>query len=233
MPRTARVAIGNTVYHVINRANGRATIFSNEKEYRHFEALLLEATELTGMRVLAYCIMPNHWHLVLYPHQDKDMSEFMRWLTTTHVRQYRVATKSIGNGHLYQGAYKSFIVQEDKHLVDLIRYVEQNPLRANLVDRAEDWKYCSLYRRQNGTSKEKKLLSPLPTQLPTNYIQSVNEIYDKASLAKIRYSVSKGAPYGGEQWVGKIVKEHQLESTQRNSGRPKNSSVIRTHILRK
>ena len=83
MPRTARIAIGNTIYHVLNRANNRATLFRTEKGYRHFEALLTEAKELIGMRILAYTIMPNHWPFVLYPKNDKDMSEFMRWLTTT------------------------------------------------------------------------------------------------------------------------------------------------------
>ena len=221
MPRQARVAVGDVVYHVINRANGRVQIFANEKEYRHFESLLLEAKELTGMRILAYTIMPNHWHLVLYPHTDKDMSEFMRWLTTTHVRQRRVATKSIGSGHLYQGAYKSFIVEEDKHLVDLIRYVEQNPLRANMVKRSEHWQWGSLYRRTRGTPKEKKLLDPLPTKLPTNYLRTVNEVYNEELLDAIRYSVKKSAPYGSDEWRDKMVKQYKLESTLRGPGRPK------------
>lgn len=88
-----------------NRSNGRVTIFQDDNEYKHFESLLLEGAELTGMRILSYCIMPNHWHLVLHPKQDGDMSEFMRWVTTTHVRQRRVMTKSVGDGHLYQGTY--------------------------------------------------------------------------------------------------------------------------------
>ena len=150
-----RIQYEHALYHVINRANGRATIFRNDKDYRHFESLLEEARELLDMRILSYCIMPNHWHLVLYPRNDGDMSEFMRWLTTTHVRQYRVATKSIGGGHLYQGTYKSFPVEKSEYLTTLIRYVEQNPLRAKLVKRAEGWKYSSLYRRIKGTSKQK------------------------------------------------------------------------------
>jgi len=79
--------VGGVVYHVINRANGRERIFSTDAEYEHFESLLLEGVKLIGMRVLAYVIMPNHWHLVLYPINDRDLSEFMRWVTTTHVRQ--------------------------------------------------------------------------------------------------------------------------------------------------
>ena len=124
MPRMNRVAVGDVIYHVINRANGRVRIFNTDKEYQHFESLLLEAAALTDMRLLAYTIMPNHWHLVLYPKKDTDMKDFMHWLTTTHVRQRRAKTKSIGHGHLYQGTYKSFPIEEDQHLTTVIRYVE-------------------------------------------------------------------------------------------------------------
>lgn len=218
-----RLAIGNTIYHVINRVNGRATIFKNDKEYKHFESLLEEAKELLDMRILAYCIMPNHWHLVLYPRNDGDMSEFMRWLTTTHVRQYRVATKSIGGGHLYQGTYKSFPVEKSEYLTTLIRYVEQNPLRAKLVKRAEDWIYSSLYRRLKGTGKQKKLLSALPVDLPHNYLKEVNTIYNEEVLHTIRQSVQRGTPFGKDRWVEKFVGTHQMESTVRVPGRPKKS----------
>ncbi len=207
MPRNPRIAIGDTVYHVLNRGNGRRTIFANEKDYQHFETLLVEANELLDMRILAYCLMPNHWHLVLYPKKDKDLSEFMRWLTTTHARQYRVKTKSIGHGHLYQGTYKSFPIEGDMHLTTVLRYVEQNPLRAKLVNRAQDWEYSSLHRRLNGTPKQKKLLAKLPTTLPHHYLKEVNTLYDKDELTNIRNSVQKGIPYGDEEWVAQFVKK--------------------------
>ena len=132
MPRQARIAAGNVIYHVINRANGRVQIFNKDTDYQHFEELLLEAKELTGMRILSYCIMPNHFHLLLYPETDMQLSDFMSWLTSTHVRQYRTRTKSIGYGRLYQGRYKSFPVQSNTYLTTVIKYVEQNPLRAKL-----------------------------------------------------------------------------------------------------
>jgi putative transposase len=221
MPRLPRVAVGDTVYHVLNRSNGKTKIFSSEQEYAHFESLLQEGKELTGMRILAYCVMPNHWHLVLYPKNDRDLSEFMRWVTTTHVRQRRVQTKSIGHGHLYQGTYKSFPVETDKHLVDLIRYVEQNPLRARLVRRAEDWKWSSLYRRMRNMPKDKKLLDRLPTVLPSNYKESVNDLLSKEIVETVRHSITKGLPYGGEAWVQSVVREYNLQSSTRGPGRPK------------
>jgi len=221
MPRMNRVAVGDIVYHVINRSNGRVTIFQDDNEYKHFESLLLEGVELTGMRILSYCIMPNHWHLVLHPKQDGDMSEFMRWVTTTHVRQRRVMTKSVGDGHLYQGTYKSFPVEEDKHLHDLIRYVEQNPLRAKLTKQAELWQWSSLYKRLRNIPSDKKLLAALPTALPTNYLDSVNTLFHKKDLESIRHSINKGTPYGSSSWTDHMVDEYKMHSTVRSPGRPR------------
>lgn len=221
MPRMNRVAVGDTVYHVLNRANARAQMFHTDKDYKHFESLLLEGVELIGMRILSYCIMPNHWHLVLYPHNDGDMSEFMRWVTTTHVRQRRTETKSIGDGHLYQGTYKSFPIETDFHLTTVIRYVEQNPLRAKLVTRAEEWQWSSRYRRQRNSKEDQKLLAPLPTELPVNYLESANTILGDDELEQVRYSLTKGAPYGGTAWVGDMVEKYNLGSTLRGPGRPR------------
>ena len=221
MPRQPRLAVGDTIYHVINRSNGRVEIFNTDKDYQHFESLLEEGKELLDMRILSYCIMPNHWHLVLYPRRDTDMGEFMRWITTTHVRQRRSQTNSIGYGHLYQGTYKSFPVSLDKHLHELIRYVEQNPLKAKLVKQAQGWQWSSLWRREKGNVKQKKLLSNLPTDLPTNYLESVNTILCGDELEKIRCSVDKGAPYGSDEWIDTMVQKYGLESTMRGVGRPK------------
>jgi putative transposase len=221
MPRQARVSVADVVYHVINRANGRAQIFHSDRDYRHFESLLEEAKDLTDIRILAYCIMPNHWHLVLYPRTDTNLAEFMGWLTSTHVRQYRTLTKTIGHGHLYQDRYKSFPAQSNEYCQTLIRYVEQNPLRAKLVTKAEDWRWSSLWRRENGTEKQQQLLSSLPIDLPDNYLHSVNEILKEDNLTVLRNSVNKGAPFGKDVWVDKMVEEHGLGHTVRGRGRPK------------
>ncbi|TSC62863.1 MAG: putative transposase [Parcubacteria group bacterium Gr01-1014_48] len=221
MPRIARVAVGNMLYHVINRANGRAQIFYTDNDYQHFESILADGKEMINMRIVAYCIMPNHWHLVLYPKNDTDMGEYMRWITTTHVRQRRAQTKSIGQGHLYQGTYKSFPVETNEYAQQLIRYVEQNPLRAQLVTRAEDWRWSSLWRREKGGDEEKKLLSPLPIELPADYLEFVNMLSQNKTLDLIRTSVNKGTPFGSEHWMNIMVQKFGLESTLRKQGRPK------------
>jgi len=220
MPRQARVAVKDVVYHVINRANGRAQIFEKDADYQHFESLMQDAQELANMRILAYCIMPNHWHLILHPCTDTNLAEFMSWLTTTHVRQYRSRTKSVGYGHLYQDRYKSFPVETNEYCTALIRYVEQNPLRAGLTKKAEDWQWSSLWRRERGSIEQKKLLAELPIDLPSNYLASVNDILNKEVLSTIRYSVNKGKPYGREGWTDTMIEKFELSHTLRGSGRP-------------
>src|SRR5258706_11434468 len=145
MPRIARVVCGGMVQHVLNRGNGRMRLFHKPADYDAFANLLADAAErVPGVRLLAYCLMPNHWHLVLHPKGDGELSSYMRWLSNTHVRRWRQHSHSVGQGDVYQGRYKSFPVQEDAYLARLLRYVESNALRAGLFRRAELWRGVGL-----------------------------------------------------------------------------------------
>ena len=217
MPRLPRVDIGDCIYHVINRATARVQIFYTEEDYDLFELVLEEAHCKFGMRILSYCVMPNHWHLVLHPRSDGEVSKFMKWLSGTHTQRWHALHKTAGSGHVYQGRYKSFVVQNDKHLLDLIRYVESNPLRAGLVAKAEDWKWSSLNRRLGKC----KFLSPLPTELPINYFKSVNEKINSIGFKQIQTSIIKSRPLGKEEWVEKIVERFNLQGSVRPRGRNK------------
>ena len=221
MARGLRTDIGDLIYHVINRANGRAAIFENAAQYRGFEVLLEEAKERFDMRILAYAIMPNHWHLLLYPVADGDLSRCMQWLGNTHTRRFHTETKTIGTGHLYQGRYKSFLVEDNAHLLTVLKYTERNPVRANLCERAEDWIWGSAYRRIKGTEKERSLLAESPTPLPRDYRDWINEPEPSEELASVRHSIAKGLPYGRESWRERMVADHGLEQTTRPAGRPK------------
>jgi putative transposase len=134
MGRPLRVAPGGLVYHVLNRANGRMALFDDDGDYAAFERVLAQACERVSMRLLAYCVMPNHWHLVVWPQRDGDLSRFMNWLTLTHTQRWHTHRQTVGTGHLYQGRFKSFVVQTDEHLLTGCRYVEGNALRAGLVE---------------------------------------------------------------------------------------------------
>jgi putative transposase len=146
MPRRARSIQGGYVYHVLNRSNARAALFLKEEDYAAFERVLEEASRRVPLRILGYCVMPNHWHMVVWPRvgQDRQVSEFLRWLTVTHTQRWHAHHHTAGSGHLYQGRFKSFPVESDEHLYTVLRYVERNPVRANLVERAQEWRWSSL-----------------------------------------------------------------------------------------
>jgi len=165
--------------------------------------------------------MPNHWHFVLWPENDDDLSNFTGWLTLTHTQRWHAHRGTTGWGHVYQGRFKSFPVQDDNHYYTLCRYVERNALRANLVERAEQWRWGSLYRWKYGTTQEQKLLSAWPIPRLPNWIEHVNEPLTQGELDAIRRSIRRGRPFGGMDWTKKIAKRLGLEMTLRPRGRPK------------
>ncbi|HEY1602941.1 MAG TPA: transposase [Pirellulales bacterium] len=122
MGRAHRAAEGGYVYHVLNRANARMTIFNDAGDYQAFEQVLIEAVERTATRLLAYCVLPNHWHLLVWPTADGELSRFVGWLTLTHTQRWHAHRHSTGSGHVYQGRFKSFPVQEDEHFYAVARY---------------------------------------------------------------------------------------------------------------
>jgi putative transposase len=221
MPRTARKAPGNIIYHVLNRGVGKRTLFRKDEDYAAFEGALAQALEMIPMRLLAYCLMPDHWHLVLWPTRDGQLGRFMQRLTVTHAKRWQSRHHEIGQGHLYQGRFKSFPVQEDEHFLEVVRYVERNPLRARKARRAENWRWSSLWRREKGAKEDCSVLSEWPVRRPRNYLQWVNEPQSDAELAALRQSVAKGKPFGNEQWQKRTAKRLGLESSFRAPGRPR------------
>lgn len=221
MVRVARVDVGDHVYHVLNRAIGRFKIFENSDDYILFLDILREAKEMTDMRMLAFALMPNHWHLQLYPAKDGDMALFMHWLTNAHTRRVHAQTATTGTGPLYQGRYKSFLIQTDPHLLTVLKYIERNPVRAKLVKRPEEWRWSSAWLRLHGNAKQKELLSNSPVPLPRNYRTWLSTPDSEKELESLRESMRRGSPYGNETWVEHMIKTHDLESTVRTPGRPK------------
>lgn len=224
MGRALRTDVGGYVYHALNRANARAKIFKTDKDYQLFETVVEEAKDRAGMRILSYKIMPNHWHFVLYPEKDGDITKFMGWLTLTHTQRFHSNKKTVGQGHLYQGRYKSFLCQDDHYFLRLVRYVERNALRAGLVKKAQDWRWSSVWRRESGTEKQKGLLDSWPVEMPKNYLKWLNEPQPQSEEDAIRKSIRRGNPYGEDSWVEKMIKNFKLEITVRGRGRPKKGS---------
>jgi putative transposase len=219
MPRRLRCATGGFVYHVLNRAVGRSRIFENTGDYQAFEKVLRQANAFVPMRVLAYCVMPNHWHLVLWPRRDGELSEYMRWLTVTHTQRWHAHHHTAGTGPLYQGRFKSFPVEADEHLLTVCRYVERNPMRAGLVRRAQTWRWSSLWHRVKGSGQT--LLAGGPVPLPDDWVDHVNRVETEAELAALRRSVVRGTPYGAAGWQKRAAGRLGLQATLRPRGRPR------------
>jgi putative transposase len=210
------------VYHVLNRAVGRGTLFRNDGDYAAFERVLEEAREHVSMRLLSFCVMPNHWHLILWPQSDGDLSEYMRWLTVTHTQRWHAAHDTSGTGPLYQGRFKSFPVQDDEHLLIVCRYVERNALRANLCRRAEAWRWSSLWQRAQAVPSV-TLTDDWPVGRPRQWGDFVNRAETDAELEALRRAVSRGAPFGEDDWQQRTANSLGLESTLRARGRPRRS----------
>ena len=247
MPRIARVAPGGVVQHVLNRGNGRMRLFRKPADYGAFAALLAEAQgRAPAVGLLGWCLMPNHWHLVLRPRAAGQLSAFMRWLCNTHVRRWRQHWHTVGQGHVYQGRFKNFPVQSDRHLLTVLRYVESNPLRAGLVRRAQDWRWSSLRAACGdddedaagpGTERATRDATPNPTTTrdvrpfprlsepplprPRGWLDLVNQPPLADRLAALRQSVTRGRPFGDPAWTARTADRLGLAFTLRPRGRPR------------
>lgn len=225
MPRRPRFATGGLAYHVLNRRVARMPLFENAGDYAAFEHVLQETFDRTGIRIAAYCLMPNHWHLLLWPRQDGDLSEVMRWLTVTHTQRWHAYRGTSGTGPVYQGRYKSFPVQTDEHFLTVARYVERNALRAKLVVRAEEWRWSSLWRRSQGNPELMQFLGDWPVEQPRQWIDFVNGPEAPEEVAGLREHVRRGRPLGNAAWVARTAARLGLEVTLRPRGRPKKSAA--------
>lgn len=174
MSRGVRIIPPSSVQHVINRGNRRQGVFRDPEDYEDFICLLGRAADQAPMRLLAYCLMPNHWHLVLWPTTSRALSAYMHWLTSTHVRHLHHRRGTTGEGHIYQERYRNVTVGNDGQLLTLCRYVEANARTAGLVGRAEDWPYSSLSRPM--TLDGRCLLAPWPVTRPENWLALVNGV---------------------------------------------------------
>lgn len=220
MSRGPRHAPGGYVYHVLNRAVARLPLFEKPADYAAFLRVLGEALDQVPMRVLAFVLMPNHWHFLLWPKGDRDLSAFCRWLAHTHSMRWHAHYHTSGTGHIYQGRFKSFCVEGDEHLYTVARYIERNPLRANLVASAEDWRWSSLWRRVHGEEEPGPFLARWPVPLPADWVEHVNAPQTEAELEALRRSVRRGCPFGSVGWQQRMAKRLGLGHTLRPLGRP-------------
>lgn len=215
MSRPQRVSPGGPPFHVLNRAVGRRTVFQSAADDAEFIAVVAEALRTRPMRMCGYCVMPNHWHLVLWPEHDGDPSAFVQHVPSLHVKRWKQAHQEIGYGHLHQGRFKSFPIQTDDCFQAVIRSVERNPLRANVVARAEDWPWSSL-----GQASPDAPIPPArwPTPQPScrhgeQWIERVNRPQTERGLHAVRTCAKRGRPFGHDVWVRQVAVNLGLGAT--------------------
>jgi putative transposase len=201
-------------------------LFHKDQDFDAFLKVLGEGLKRYPVDLLCYCLMSNHWHLVLRPRGASALADFMRWVGVTHVRRHHGHYHSRGGGHLYQGRFKSFPIQDDRHFLTVCRYVEANPLRADMVKRAEAWSYSSLRwwpmpERAPVAGASPVVLADWPVDRPRDWRAVVNEKLSDKKLEQLRASVNRGRPFGQDEWVTKTAAKLQLKNTLRNAGRPR------------
>jgi putative transposase len=225
------------IYHVLNRGNGRQRIFHKDGDFAAFAELLGQARSRHPLSILGYCLIQNHFHLLLKIKKGVELSCFMQWLLTSHVRRYHRHYRS--SGHVWQGRYKSFIVKEDNCLLTVARYIEGNPVRARLVTSAKEWPWSSHRERCDqlamdaagavGTGSagacppragNPSILSPLPVPFHSDWTTFVDAALTQQELDRLQQSVDRQARYGDSVWQEKMVQILGLESTIRPRGRP-------------
>jgi putative transposase len=203
MPRGPRVRIDGAAYHLLTRGNRKQTIFHKSEDYQAFLAILEEAHRRFDMPLCGLCLMSNHVHLLVWPDQAYAISEYMHWVLNVHVHRYHRHYSLTGLGHLYQDRYKAFPIQDDRHLYTVMRYVEANPIRASLIDRAEDWEWSSASLRRKPVWED-ILSHDGRFQLPPNWLSIVNQSQPKDQLAALRRCARLGEPFGDPEWMERV-----------------------------
>jgi len=220
MPKRWTAGTAGMVFHVVNRGVRRAQLFHEPTDYDAFMRTLMEAHERFPVRLFAYCLMPNHFHLVASPQEDRQLSQFMRLMTVTHSKRWHAYRGTVGTGHVYQGRFKAIPVQADGHFLTVCRYVERNARRGNLVRRAEEWRWCSLAQRCRNCDLPSLAAWPIPR--PQGWIDWVNAI--DWDLQSVQQAIRRGRPFGDDEWVDTTSELLRLRHTLAPLGRPKNDT---------
>ncbi|HUF47470.1 MAG TPA: transposase [Vicinamibacterales bacterium] len=199
MPRRGLHFTGGLILHVLNRGVRRMQLFATDADYRAFLAAMAEGQAREGLSLLAYCVMPNHFHLVVWPKEHGQLVRFMWWFQATHSKRWHQFRGSHGTGPVYQGRYKAIPVQDDHHFLTVCRYVERNPVRANLVRLADRWSWSSLSQR--GGNCNVPHLDPWPVLQPDNWSELVNRPEGPDEIDRIRRCIKRSLPVGSDPWA--------------------------------
>ncbi len=152
MPRNARIIMDNACYHIITRGHQKQNLFICESDYSKYLALLKKYKHKYHFLLYAYCLMPNHIHLVIEPKKHKQLSKIMHGLNLSYTIWFNKTYDKVG--HLYQDRFKSMIIQKDEYLFSCINYIELNPVRAGIIEQPDKYSWSSYYYRMSGKNSE-------------------------------------------------------------------------------
>jgi REP-associated tyrosine transposase len=228
MPRPLRPIDDGLIYHVTNRGNNRQNVFRKMQDFQAFLESLAAVKARKPFELYGYCLMSNHFHLLLRP-TGATISRIVQSLLVSHTQRYHKQYRS--GGHVWQGRFKSPVIQNDEHLLTVVRYIEANPLRARLVKRADEYPWSSF--RVHGAGQADELvdrlivyeeISPYAKIRQRKWTALVHRSLEEATLQRIRRSSATGLPYGDQSWVERLAKKLHLDLTIRPRGRPRKHS---------
>ena len=223
MPRRPRQSTGGLIFHVMNRGAKRAALFETSDDYDAFLRILEKAVQRLDVALFSYCLMRNHWHLLLSPRTDGALSRFMHWVTTTHARRWQLLRQLDGQGAVYQGRFKAVPVCDDEHFLWVCRYVERNPLRAGLVTSAADWRWSSLGQRLREETAPQ--LSTWPMAVPADWVERVDRAQTTGELDAVRRAIRNDQPIGGDEWCRAVLRRMGIDEA-RKRGRAGGTIVL-------
>ena len=215
MPRIPRGLFDGGIFHILSRANDRRQLFFNAFDYAAFIGTFLEALTQYAVLPFAFCVMPNHFHLVAQVPSVEVMGDFMQWWLVKHARQYHAVKGTIG--HLWASRYKSFPVQDNAYLNTVLRYVLLNPVRAHLVPDAAAWPWSSLHYRD--------YLAPLPPSVAADWESTISDGLRPEELLKIQECIRLGRPFGEANWVTEVTRRAGIR-VPGPRGRPRRVVVL-------
>ena len=188
MPRKLRIVVAGAVYHVVNRGNDKRVVFPEVAYYDQFVELLREGRDYAPVTIIGYCLMPNHFHLMLRPETEDALSAYMHWVAGSYACDFRRRTHTRGFGHVFQRRFWGAPVCDETGFLAVLRYVEANALRARLVTRAQNWNWTSLNDRQRTSPL---IIDPSPVSLPADWTDWVNLGQEEFVLEMIRQDLRK------------------------------------------
>jgi putative transposase len=230
MGRQPRLVADGLVYHALNRGNNRSAVFTTATDYQTFLRALGQSKERYPFRLYAYCLMNNHFHLVLEPQGGQSISRILQSLTVAHT--WHCHRQRDSSGHVWQGRFKSPVIAADEHLLTVMRYVESNPLRAGMVSDLAAYPWSSYLA--HGLGKSMGLVDQAPVWAGLSKTEPGRQAYwrrwlhqplSAGDLAAIRRSVTSGRPYGGGPWVAAMAKRLGIDLSPRPPGRPRKTKT--------